>query len=164
MAETVKDMWQKSLVYFGLVDEEEPLGEDFEDDEILFGESAYDESPPSVRKIDRGPDVRRAQRTAALRSVTAPQARVHIVEPRSFNDAQQIGDKFKANIPVIINLQASNAELAKRLIDFASGLTYGLDGGMQRIAEKVFLLTPSSVEVSAEERRRLQERGFFNQL
>lgn len=164
MGETMRDLWQKSLVYFGLVDEEEPVGEeDFEDDDI-FGESPYEESPPTVRKIDRGPDVRRAQRTAALRSVAAPQVRVHIVEPRSFNDAQQIGDKFKANIPVIINLQTSDAEISKRLIDFASGLTYGLDGGMQRIAEKVFLLTPSNVEVSAEERRRLQERGFFNQL
>ncbi len=163
MAESMKDMWQKGLVYFGLVDEEEPEDDDFEDDDI-FGESPYDDSPPTVRKIDRGPDVRRAQRTAALRSVTAPQVRVHIIEPRSFNDAQQVGDKFKANIPVIINLQMSDSDLSKRFIDFASGLTYGLDGGMQRIAEKVFLLTPSNVEVSAEERRRLQERGFFNQL
>lgn len=160
----MKDLWQKSLVYFGLMDEEETAEEDFEDEDDIFGASPYDDSPPSVRKIDRGPDVRRAQRTAALRSVSTPQVRVHIIEPRSFNDAQQIGDKFKANIPVIINLQVSDPELSKRLIDFASGLTYGLDGGMQRIAEKVFLLTPSNVEVSAEERRRLQERGFFNQL
>ncbi len=159
----MKDMWQKSLVYFGLVDEEEAEDEEFDDEEI-FGGSPYDDSPPSVRKIDRTPDVKRAQRTAALRSVTSPQVRVHIVEPRSFNDAQQIGDKFKANIPVILNLQASDPELSKRLIDFASGLTYGLDGGMQRVAERVFLLTPSNVDVSAEERRRLQERGFFNQL
>lgn len=159
----MKDLWQKSLVYFGLVDEEEPE-EDFEDEDDIFSDTPYDDAPPTVRKLDRGPDIRRAQRTAALRSVSSPQVRVHIVEPRSFNDAQQIGDKFKANIPVILNLQMSDTELSKRLIDFASGLTYGLDGGMQRIAEKVFLLTPSNVEVSAEERRRLQERGFFNQL
>ncbi len=89
--------------------------------------------------------------------------RVHLVIPKSFNDAQDIADKFKDAIPVIINLQGSDADLSKRLIDFASGLTYALDGGMQRIADKVFLLTPRNVEVSAEERARLIEKGFFNQ-
>jgi cell division inhibitor SepF len=90
--------------------------------------------------------------------------RVHLVLPRSFNDAQQIADKFKQGIPVILNLQSSDSELAKRLIDFGSGLTYALDGGMQRVADKVFLLTPRNVEVSAEERARLLEGGgFFNQ-
>ena len=88
---------------------------------------------------------------------------VHLVVPKSFNDAQQIADQFKDSIPVILNLQQSDTDLSKRLIDFASGLTYALDGGMQRIADKVFLLTPRNVEVSAEERARLIEKGFFNQ-
>ena len=83
--------------------------------------------------------------------------------PKNFNDAQVVADKYKNDIPVILNLQASETELAKRLIDFASGLTYALDGGMQRVADKVFLLTPRNVEVSAEERQRMLERGFFNQ-
>ena len=89
--------------------------------------------------------------------------RVHLVIPKSFNDAQQIADKFKDSIPVILNLQSSDTDLSKRLIDFASGLTYALDGGMQRIADKVFMLTPRNVEISAEERARLIEKGFFNQ-
>ncbi len=90
--------------------------------------------------------------------------RVHLVLPRSFNDAQQIADKFKQGIPVILNLQSADAELSKRLIDFTSGLTYALNGGMQRVADKVFLLTPRNVEVSAEQRAQLLERGgFFNQ-
>jgi cell division inhibitor SepF len=90
--------------------------------------------------------------------------KVHLVVPRSFNDAQTIADRFKAYTPVILNLQGVDAELSKRLIDFASGLTYALDGGMQRIADKVFLLTPANVEVSAEQRAQLLERGgFFNQ-
>ena len=89
--------------------------------------------------------------------------RVHLVIPKSFNDAQDVADKFKDTIPVILNLQGSDSDLSKRLIDFASGLTYALDGGMQRIADKVFLLTPRNVEVSAEERARLIEKGFFNQ-
>ena len=89
--------------------------------------------------------------------------RVHLVIPKSFNDAQDVADKFKESIPVILNLQGSDTDLSKWLIDFASGLTYALDGGMQRIADKVFLLTPRNVEVSAEERARLIEKGFFNQ-
>jgi cell division inhibitor SepF len=89
--------------------------------------------------------------------------RVHLVIPKSFNDAQDVADKFKEAIPVILNLQSSDTDLSKRLIDFSSGLTYALDGGMQRIADKVFLLTPRNVEVSAEERARLIEKGFFNQ-
>ena len=83
--------------------------------------------------------------------------------PRSFNDAQSIADKFKESVPVIVNLQGTDAELSKRLIDFSSGLTYALNGWMQRVADKVFLLTPRNVEVSAEERARLIDRGFYNQ-
>jgi cell division inhibitor SepF len=89
--------------------------------------------------------------------------RVHLVIPKSFNDAQQVADKFKQSIPVVLNLQNSDNDLAKRLIDFASGLTYALDGGMQRIAHKVFMLTPRNVQISAEERAELIEKGFFNQ-
>ena len=93
-----------------------------------------------------------------------PSVRVHLVVPQTFQDAQQIADRFKDGIPVILNLQAADQELSKRLIDFTSGLTYALDGGMQRVADKVFLLTPRNVEVSAEERARLLESGgFFNQ-
>jgi cell division inhibitor SepF len=86
------------------------------------------------------------------------------VVPKNFNDAQLIADKFKSEIPVIINLQSCDTELSKRLIDFSSGLTYALDGGIERVADKVFLLTPKNVEVSAEEKQRLIEKGFFNQF
>ncbi len=93
-----------------------------------------------------------------------PAAQVHLVLPRSFNDAQQIADKFKRAMPVIVNLQNADQELSKRLVDFASGLTYALNGSMQRVADRVFLLTPHNVEVSAEERARaLGGGGFFNQ-
>ncbi len=148
--------WQKTLVYFGLTEDEQY--EDYEEEEF---DDYYDKAAPAVRKIDRYPDLDRANRATSLRSVP-PHVRVHIVEPRSFNDAQQIADKFKANIPVIMNLQLIDPDLSKRLIDFTSGLTYGLDGGMQRVAEKVFLLTPSNVEVSEAEKRKLKEKGLFN--
>ena len=93
-----------------------------------------------------------------------PGAQVHLVLPRSFNDAQQIADRFKQGVPVIVNLQNADQELSKRLVDFASGLTYALNGSMQRVADRVFLLTPHNVQVSAEERARvLESGGFFNQ-
>jgi cell division inhibitor SepF len=85
-----------------------------------------------------------------------------IVEPRAFSEAQSIADKFKEGTPVIMNLSSSDAELAKRLLDFASGLTYGLDGGLQKVSDKVFMLTPRNVDVSAEDRRRLKDRGLFS--
>ena len=150
---------KRTLVLFGLADDEESPVYDMPQE---IGPPP--EMQPSVRRIDRGPDVARAERVAELRSVgAAPQVRVHIIEPKTFSEAQIIADKYKANIPVIVNLQHQDADLCKRLIDFCSGLTYGLEGGMQQVGERVMLLTPSNVDVSAEERRRLRARGFFNQ-
>jgi cell division inhibitor SepF len=88
-------------------------------------------------------------------------ARVHVVAPARFADAQEIGDRLKDDQPVIVNLQVVDRDLARRMIDFCSGLAYALSGSMEKVADQVFLLTPSDVEVSAEERRRLQERGLF---
>jgi cell division inhibitor SepF len=89
-------------------------------------------------------------------------ARVHVVAPTGFNDAQEIADKLKGTQPVIVNLGGSDRELSRRLIDFCSGVTYGVDGKMERVAEHVFLLTPTNVEVSPDEKRRLQERGLYS--
>ena len=170
------DVWNRTLVYFGIAEEDE-WDDDYAATEEL--ERTYEEPRANVRRLsprrrDRDPDDWTQSKTvdeqpARLRRVDSPApvgpapASVHLVVPRSFNDAQQIADKFEDNIPVILNLQGADTELSKRLIDFASGLTYALEGGMQRVADKVFLLTPSNVEVSAEERARMLERGFFNQ-
>jgi cell division inhibitor SepF len=171
------DVWNKTLVYFGIAEEEDWDEEGYVTDEDL--QRSYAERP-NVRRLaprrrDRelddwtDPEPAGQDRTEVLRPRVAAvpdpaSVRVHLVVPRSFNDAQQIADKFKDAIPVILNLQNTDGDLSKRLIDFASGLTYALDGGMQRVADKVFLLTPRNVEVSAEERARLLERGgFFNQ-
>ena len=86
-----------------------------------------------------------------------------LVSPRSFNDAQKVADEFKNSRPVILNLQDTDTDLSRRLIDFASGLTYALGGGMQKIADQTFLLTPRDVEVSAAEAERMLDSGFFNQ-
>jgi cell division inhibitor SepF len=176
----VGEWWHKTAVYFGIADDEE----DYDEDETLAPheelERSYQERP-NVRKLNSGrsrndyddifaeePRRRSASSSAppvrALEPARPPRVQVHLVVPKNFNDAQQIADKFKVDVPVIINLQGSDTELAKRLIDFCSGLTYALDGGMQRVGEKIFLLTPRNVEVSAEERARLIEKGFFNQF
>ena len=99
--------------------------------------------------------------TPTIRPMPATSARVHVVEPHGFNDAQEVGDRLKANQPVILNLQGLDRDLQRRLIDFSSGLAYALGGSMSRVADQVFLLTPSNVEVSQEEKERLQARGLF---
>ncbi|MBA2377206.1 MAG: cell division protein SepF [Actinomycetota bacterium] len=91
-------------------------------------------------------------------------AKVSVLEPSSFNDAQALADRFKRQQPVILNLQSVDGDLSRRMVDFCAGLTYALDGNIQTVANRVFLLTPRDVEVSAEERKKLAERAFFNQL
>jgi cell division inhibitor SepF len=103
-----------------------------------------------------------APRPSVVRTIgPTSTARVHVVEPQGFNDAQEVGDRLKADQPVILNLQGLPRELQRRLIDFSSGLAYAVAGSMQRVADQVFLLTPSNVEVSQEEKDRLQARGLF---
>jgi cell division inhibitor SepF len=174
-----RDSWHRALVYFGLAEERDPY---VEEDEPYEPEAELEDryrERPNVRRLgsrrrrDEFDDIFAdddvpARPTAQLRSVRPggngrSDVRVHLVIPKSFNDAQQIADKFKDSIPVVLNLQGIESDLSKRLIDFASGLTYALDGGMQRIADKVFMLTPRNVEISAEERAELIEKGFFNQ-
>ena len=108
-----------------------------------------------------GGDPSARPRTAVVRPLQpVPSAKPHVVAPTSFNQAQEVADKLKANLPVIVNLQNVDRDLSRRIIDFASGLCYGIGGQMERVANQVFLLTPSNVEVSAEERRRLHEHGY----
>jgi cell division inhibitor SepF len=167
------DLWNRTLVYFGIAEDEDWDEDGYVTNEQLE-ESYRRRDRQNVRRLPSAPEADEwptdepepaPRRQSRLRSVQpGPPAKVHLVVPRSFNDAQQIADRFKAQIPVILNLQSADTELSKRLIDFSSGLTYALDGSMQRVADKVFLLTPRDVELSAEERARALERGgFFNQ-
>jgi cell division inhibitor SepF len=182
------DLWNRTLVYFGIAEEDD---EYYDDENGYVAEETLEQSyrdRPNVRRLtprrrtqefddwtDSQSDARAPRPVAPappartsrprIEAVPGPGAvKVHLILPKSFNDAQQIADRFKQSIPVILNLQSADSELSKRLIDFASGLTYALDGGMQRVADKVFLLTPRNVEVSAEQRAQLLERGgFYNQ-
>ncbi len=178
-------MWQKTMVYLGLKDDEEGYEYDY-DDELDLAEAEYAEaapapierptraprrepvspavkvqpkSQPRVRAVPVEDEV--AAPVPTIRPMAASSARVHVVEPAGFNDAQEVGDRLKADQPVIINLQGLGRDLQRRLIDFSSGLTYAIGGSMARVADQVFLLTPSNVEVSQEEKDRLQARGLF---
>ena len=107
-----------------------------------------DEAPPVVAPR---PPVMRPQSSAP----------VHVVEPDGFNDAQELGDRLKANQAVVLNLRGLDRDLQRRLIDFSSGLAYAVGGTMRKVDDQVFLLTPTSVEVSEEDKERLQARGLF---
>jgi cell division inhibitor SepF len=175
----LRDTWHRALVYFGLAEDPEYHEADlYEPDTAPHGQ-VYETAAPRTATVSRISERRRARdeiddifadddpgpsRSRVLQPVgNGADVQVHLVTPHSFNDAQEVADRFKRAVPVILNLQTTEGELAKRLIDFASGLTYALEGGMQKIAEKTFLLTPRNVEVSAEEQARLVEKGFFNQ-
>lgn len=188
---SINDYWQKTLAYFGMADDgydDYDEYDDYDDHDRETNSRVRDDDHHRDDRSSRAGSSRRSYSSRSedfddiysdpgvpsparhMRAVSSPPPRqssrgveVTLIVPRSFNDAQQIADKFKGTVPVILNLQSADTDLSKRLIDFASGLTYALDGGMSRIADKVFLLTPRNVEVSAEERARLLEKGFFNQ-
>ena len=169
---SARDYWDRMLVYFGIA--EEAYDEtDGHDDEPRTSRGGRRTAARDVADIDYDDPVPARARSSQRRSAGSAASRtrqpsqhvagVGVVPPRTFNDAQQIADQFKRGNPVIVNLQTTDSELAKRVIDFASGLTYGLDGSMGRIVDKVFLLTPPDVDVSAEDRAAMAASGFFNQ-
>ncbi len=168
---------QRALMYLGLKDIDDEDEYDADEEEVgepassRVRQSSYPEPVPqrapvaTVRPLarDEGREVQTpVARGAVVRPfVTQRHSKPQVVAPARFSDAQEIGDMVKASMPVIVNLQASEKDLARRMIDFCSGLTYAVGGSMEKVAEAVFLLTPSNVEVSPEERQRLQENGLF---
>lgn len=169
-------LWRRALIYLGLADDEEyeyDYGDEYE--EPTPRANRHQAPPTAPRAGDYGPAVRTLrveeqgsstlpppQRPAAFRTQqVAP--KVHVVEPKSFNDAQEVADRLKVTQPVILNLQGLDRELQRRLIDFGSGVTYALGGSMSRVHDEVFLLTPANVEVSQEEKERLEARGLYRQ-
>lgn len=119
------------------------------------------EEPPGPVPVAQQPTIARPSSIRPI-SAEAAGAKVHVVAPTRFADAQEIANRLMANQPVIVNLQNGDRDLQRRMIDFCSGVTYALAGGMERVADEVFLLTPSNVKVSEEERARLTERGLVN--
>jgi cell division inhibitor SepF len=179
-------VFHKTMVWLGLVDDEY-YGEDDEYYADEYGEpisapvrqparaaaGATATAPPMTEpspltvirsrreREDANAMASPAPRASAVKPIPMPATRVHVMDPKGFNDAQEVGDRLKNGQPVILNLQGVDRDLQRRLIDFASGLAYALNGTMSKAADQVFLLTPSNVEVSDEEKERLQARGLY---
>jgi cell division inhibitor SepF len=167
---------RRAMVQLGLVDDDEYEEYEYEEAPVAAGPpartrpqvEAHDPSAvPRVRPPQRESDFENGgvtlqpTRPAVVRPVPVQSTRVHVVAPKSFGDAQEIGERLKNSGPVIVNLQGVEADLSRRLIDFCSGAVFVAGAKMQKVADRVFLLTPSNVEVSDEEMRRLQERGLY---
>lgn len=161
---------KNTLIYLGFVEDELQ-------DEIATYEDASDRRPASRSQPqpfdasydsydDRAPEPRYQepqQDDRQLASVhhlpTKQVGQVHIVRPTSYGDAQQIGDRLRRSLPVIVNLEGAEDDLFRRVVAFASGLVYGLDGNIQKLAKRIYLVTPADMQVSSEDKRRLTEES-----
>jgi cell division inhibitor SepF len=161
---------RKMAVYLGLVEDEDDQYDELEAEQQpepqLVRRYAADEQP----RVERPTVVRRSSRNVEThRGATAtvaparPNYRITTVQPRTYNEARQIGEYFREEVPVIMNLTEMDDHDAKRLVDFAAGLIFGLRGSIERVTNKVFLLSPRDVEVTAEDKALIAEGGFFNQ-
>ncbi len=175
---------KKTMVYLGLLDDEYDEYDDYDErapGAYTGGGTRYEpepEEPPErtgpapvsrIRTLPREPATATAPAPSARAVTPTPSvrpmspgdaAKVQVVAPTRFGDAKEIADCLKSNRPVIVNLQMAERDLQRRMIDFCSGVTYALSGEMEKVADQVFLLAPTNVKVSDEERQRLQERGF----
>jgi cell division inhibitor SepF len=133
----VANLWEKALTFLGLVEEAE-------DEEIV--EDVEFVRPP-------------ARKGAVLNLHSGKNMRLIITKPREFSEAQQIVEHVKNRKPVLVNLEEAEKEESKRIIDFISGATYALDGNMQKVSQQIFVFAPAQVEVNAEIRKELSDRG-----
>jgi cell division inhibitor SepF len=152
-------VWKKTLNYLGLVEDEDEFV-----DEIPEAEPAPVRrmKPQAVREVPA--ETEGVVRTISSSRPTSASSAIYKSEPKRFNEAREVADRFKEGTAVIMNLQSTDDTIARRLVDFASGLVYGLDGKIELVANRVYLLTPANVEVSAEERERIAGGGFYNQF
>jgi cell division inhibitor SepF len=167
---------RKMAVYLGLVEDDHRYQDKYDsygeyedyDDQAVDRADQADEPDPRV--VSRDAEVgagyagyQPADWRAEHVSQTTDLARITTLHPRTYNEARTIGEHFREGTPVIMNLTEMVDSDAKRLVDFAAGLIFGLRGSIERVTNKVFLLSPANVEVTAEDKARIAERGFFNQ-
>ena len=156
--------FKRTLSFLGLAEEDSPENdaEDYNQKDIHVQKDDYDEDESSRRNLG---SLRTSRKLISLENLKdSKKSRVAVAEPHEFEEVQMIGDDFKENIPVIINLQNTNQDLSKRIIDFCSGLTYALGGSIKKVADRVFLITPQNTLVTSNEKEILRERGLYNQL
>jgi len=154
---------RKTMVYLGL-SEEDPRVDRYDDYEPYEEQDRYDEEPEhtaAVTAISSKRPIAAIVREPEVRTLN----RITTIHPRTYNEAKNIGEWFRDQVPVIMNLSDMDDADAKRLVDFAAGLVFGLHGTIERVTSKVFLLSPSHVEIAADEPEApaAATRGFFNQ-
>ncbi len=179
MAGAMRKMW----VYLGLVEDDEHYDVDALDDaEEPSTVRRYAPAAPaagargtggatSLRRYDDASGsggsvattVRRVPTTATSAEAAPESYRITTLRPRSYSDALPIGENLREGTTVIMDLTDVVHDEAKRLVDFAAGLTFGLRGSIERVTREVFLLSPADVEVTAEDKARIAKGGFFNQ-
>jgi cell division inhibitor SepF len=157
---------RKMAVYLGLVEDDRRYAENYE----AYDEyDDYDEPADAVEPAAPAParaDYAGYPTDQRIETVPPQQvelARITTLHPRTYNEARNIGEHFRDGTPVIMNLTEMVDSDARRLVDFAAGLIFGLRGSIDKVTNKVFLLSPANVEVTAEDKARIAERGFFNQ-
>ena len=155
-------VWKKVGTYLGLVEDEDL--EDYEEPVEAAAGGAVSPRASRIRSAEVVPD----RSEAVVRTMPPPRgpalASIHRAEPKRFNDVRDIGERFKQGVAVIMNLQGTEDHVARRVVDFASGLVFGLEGSIEMVAQRVYLMTPANLEVSAEDRERLVAGSFFNQF
>jgi cell division inhibitor SepF len=163
---------RKMAVYLGLVEDDNRYDEQYQDE---YGADEYEEygaefidqgeTHDLTRHVDTSlePSGRFGERPPAVQMQATDLARITTLHPRTYNEARTIGEHFREGTPVIINLTEMVDSDARRLVDFSAGLIFGLRGSIDRVTNKVFLLSPANIEVAAEDKARIAERGFFNQ-
>jgi cell division inhibitor SepF len=152
-------VWKKTLNYLGLVEDEDEFVEEMPDAEPA---PVRRMRPQAVREVPS--DTEGVVRTIASPRPAAASSAIYKSEPKRFNEAREVADRFKEGTAVIMNLQSTDDTIARRLVDFASGLVYGLDGKIEMVANRVYLLTPANVDVSAEDRERIAGGDLYNQF
>jgi cell division inhibitor SepF len=176
----MSQFFRKTLSFLGLAEEDsnEYGNKEYDDDNLdreKFGDFAerrdiperryrigYHKDEPTRKNMSNLKPARKLLSLDSSRDMK--KSRVSVEEPHEFEEVQMIGDDFKENIPVIINLQNINQDLSKRIIDFCSGLTYALGGSIKKVADRVFLITPQNMIVTSNEKEILREKGLYNQL
>jgi cell division inhibitor SepF len=164
---------RKMGVYLGLVEDDERDGyyDDPVEEELRYSRPRETARQPveTISHVEPRVPQRRIPAPAAAVSTPAPAPvvaeayRIITLHPRTYNEARQIGEEFRQGVPVIMNLTEMDDVDAKRLVDFAAGLVFGCHGAIERVTQKVFLLSPANVDVSAEDKARIAQGGFFNQ-
>ncbi len=163
---------RKMAVYLGLVEGDHRYDDHYQDEYAAeeyeeYGAEFIDQGDPRDGNGHAEGALEAASRVpehqTAVPIQTTDLARITTLHPRTYNEARTIGEHFREGTPVIINLTEMVDSDARRLVDFSAGLIFGLRGSIDRVTNKVFLLSPANVEVAAEDKARIAERGFFNQ-